>query len=340
MKNLWIIFCFSVITLQSSIQAEKGLFSSEKKGADLFKWIKTTKSELDSKSKLATTAAGPIEYVKKGNGPVVLCLHGAPGGYDQSLLIGSNLIRRGFTVLAVSRPGYLRTPISVGQSIEEQADALKALLDTLHISKVAVLGFSAGGPVALEFALRYPERTWGVVLESIGVPTSDTAMYEIYNLLLSSGTVPDYGPWLFYLSTRLHAKTTAKVIIPLDTYLTNNPFQKRIGYILSHKNQLNFFKQLMYSVIPLSLRQVGLNNDINGINPWLSFPYGTLTIPTIIVQARDDSNGSYIDAQSIASQIPQAQLITVEGSGHLIWLGKETHKWENQVANFLKSLKP
>ncbi|TFG27957.1 hypothetical protein EU528_11965 [Candidatus Thorarchaeota archaeon] len=48
--------------------------------------------------------------------------------------------------MTVSRPGYLRTPISTGVAFENQADAIAALLDELDIPQAAVLGASAGTP--------------------------------------------------------------------------------------------------------------------------------------------------------------------------------------------------
>lgn len=53
-----------------------------------------------------------------------------------------------------------------------QADTFGALLDALEIERAAVLGFSAGGPPAIQFALRHPERTLSLVLASAHLPTS------------------------------------------------------------------------------------------------------------------------------------------------------------------------
>ena len=43
-------------------------------------------STLNAESEIAETALGEIEYILKGEGPVVLALHGGPGGYDQGKL--------------------------------------------------------------------------------------------------------------------------------------------------------------------------------------------------------------------------------------------------------------
>ncbi len=74
-----------------------------------------------------------------------------PGGYDQS--IASALSRpesiAGFKVIAISRPGYLRTPLQSGVTPAEQADVYAALLDELNIKTTIVYGASGGAPSAL-----------------------------------------------------------------------------------------------------------------------------------------------------------------------------------------------
>ena len=67
-------------------------------------------------------------------------------------------------MIAVSRFGYLRTPLPKDASAAAQADAHACLLDALNIKRAAVLGTSAGGPSSLQFALRHPDRTAALVL--------------------------------------------------------------------------------------------------------------------------------------------------------------------------------
>ena len=128
----------------------------------VFKSIYITK--LKSESQIYESSLGPIEYKIRGNnGPVVLIAHGTPGGHDQTIGHTS-----GYRVLTPSRPGYLRTPLSVGYTPLEQAAAFKELLDGLGIEKVIVIGISGGGPSSMEFAADFPERTLGLIaLEAV-----------------------------------------------------------------------------------------------------------------------------------------------------------------------------
>ena len=115
---------------------------------------------LTNNSLLIETSKGEIEYTLRGEqGPILLNLHGSPGGYDQTMEPGKN-----YRILTPSRPGYLRTALSNGLSPEEKADCFKALLDALEINKVFVMGVSGGGPSSIQFAARFPQSVYGLIL--------------------------------------------------------------------------------------------------------------------------------------------------------------------------------
>lgn len=70
--------------------------------------IRAARARVSSGSNVLNTPCGPIEYAEAGNGPPVLVIHGAGGGFDQGLELAQPLIDAGFRVTAVSRFGYLR----------------------------------------------------------------------------------------------------------------------------------------------------------------------------------------------------------------------------------------
>src|SRR5689334_7090573 len=122
------------------------------------------RARISQGSRIATSRCGPIEYAETGQGPPVLVVHGAGGGFDQGLELGEDLARAGFRVIAPSRFGYLRTPLPADASAEAQADAHACLLDALGIARAPVFGVSAGGPSSLQFCLRHPDRCKAMIL--------------------------------------------------------------------------------------------------------------------------------------------------------------------------------
>src|SRR5262245_45830880 len=126
--------------------------------------LAVARARLADASELVATPCGPIEYASVGAGPPILLVHGAGGGFDHGLAIGAPLATRGHRVVAMSRFGYLRTPLPADASAAAQADAHECLLDVLGIRRAAVVGFSAGAPSSLQLALRHPERCAALVL--------------------------------------------------------------------------------------------------------------------------------------------------------------------------------
>jgi pimeloyl-ACP methyl ester carboxylesterase len=110
--------------------------------------------------KTVVTALGVVEFAEIGEGPVVVAIHGAMGGYDQSLVLAQTIGNSDFRYIAISRPGYLGTPMGSGGTTEQQGDLVAALLDALGITKAGVIAVSGGGPCAVQFGLRIGTGAW------------------------------------------------------------------------------------------------------------------------------------------------------------------------------------
>lgn len=110
-------------------------------------------------SVVASLPAGPVEYRLEGDGlRTVVVFHG--GHMRAGLALGEEVYAgAGCTVLAPSRPGYGRTPLTTGTTAAGFADATAQLCKVLGIDRLAaVVGISAGGRTALSLAALH--RTW------------------------------------------------------------------------------------------------------------------------------------------------------------------------------------
>src|SRR5262245_48020810 len=115
-------------------------------------------------STVGDTSSGKVEYIDYGEGNAVLVLHGSPGGCDQGAVMGAFLEPRGFRVIAPSRPGYLRTPLSeMTKTQDEQADLELALMDSLGFERLAVMCWSGGGPSPYRLAPKHADRVADLV---------------------------------------------------------------------------------------------------------------------------------------------------------------------------------
>jgi pimeloyl-ACP methyl ester carboxylesterase len=320
------------------------------------RWLARRQRELDADSKVIETAAGPIEYKKRGSGPAVICLHGAFEGYDASFRMGENLVSKGFTVIGVSRPGYLRTPLSVGESAVEQAEAMMALMDSLGIDQAAVIGFSAGTLPAFQMAVLHPDRIWACVLEGVGSHPDDAqpgGLYDQMRLIISDDDLVeplDIATWILYTTARDDIKLTAETVLRTDVVdaMPDTELEQRIRFVKRSFPQSDFLKRFCFSLTPYSLRRDGIYNDIKdaySIDPWQDWvDAGILqdvTVPVQIIQGVWDSSGNHGEAKNlIAPNIPTANLVSVQGTGHFLWLGKNTTAWEKLMLSFLKNNAP
>ena len=86
--------------------------------------FKTDMREARARSSLGSivveTRCGRIEYQEAGTGIPLLSVHGSGGGFDQGMAFADGLVSQGIRVIAMSRFGYLRTPLPVDASAERR----------------------------------------------------------------------------------------------------------------------------------------------------------------------------------------------------------------------------
>jgi pimeloyl-ACP methyl ester carboxylesterase len=104
-----------------------------------------------------------------GNGAAVVLLHAGTGSARVWEHQWGPLVAAGYRVVAYDRRGYGRTTVDGGGPIGTAADDLLALADALGLTRFHVVGTAAGGIVAIDFALAFPQRLRSlVVANSLG----------------------------------------------------------------------------------------------------------------------------------------------------------------------------
>ena len=272
-------------------------------------WLPSHERALETGSRIATTPLGAIEYAVAGSGTPLLRIHGSPGGYDHA--IASARTRpddiAGFQVIAPSRPGYLRTPLSSGKTPAQQADLYAALLDQLQIERVIVWGVSGGGPSALQFAVRHPQRTLGLVLI---VPALQSRTQYDGPLASQSATTLLLQDFSFWVGMTLMNERLAAVTMP----------KMMPGFDAGDPLQMALVQEIGLGFIPAGLRTAGRANDIEqyrdlGIE---ALPLETLSVPTLILHGTADTNAPYAGSKAVAGRMPNAELVTYAGGDHYV----------------------
>ncbi len=261
---------------------------------------------LAGQSELARTPLGTVEYAIQGEGPPVLVIHGAGGGFDQGLLLAEAVGGPGRKRISVSRFGYLRSPLPVDSSTAAQADALAALLTELEIERVDVLAMSGGAPPALQLAARHPERVGAMVLLSPapftpfgGDVKGRPVPAGVYTAIAGS----DVGFWVM----RRLAPGTLRAA-----------FDARPELLEGAPEDVDFVDRLVDGFQPASGRLAGLRNEISAVDPEAAYDLEAIGAPVLVVHAADDRLNPIAISETIAARIKTAKFIRYETGGHLL----------------------
>jgi pimeloyl-ACP methyl ester carboxylesterase len=281
-----------------------------------------------SGSKLVETPCGRIEYADQGTGPVIFAIHGAGGGFDQSIELARDFLPAGYRVVAPSRFGYLRTPLPADASPMAQADAHACLLDALEIRAAIVVGGSMGAPSAMQLCLRHPDRCAALILlfpitfaphPSNEPPPHPSAFAQFtMDTMLKS----DFAFWAVSKSARDTVMKTILATPPADFEKAPPDEQQRA-------------LEIMRNIEPISQRAQGLKNDAAVAPSVPRYEVEKIAAPTLVIAAQDDLFGTFTGGRYTAEHIPGARFVGYPTGGHvLVGHGSDVR---SELADFLTS---
>lgn len=268
------------------------------------------------------TRFGTIEYAHRGDGTPLLISHGVLGSHVESFDgWWSKLPGHGFHVIAPSRFGYFGSTLPVAASPADQADAYALLLDHLAVDRAVVLAFSAGSGSALEFSRRHADRVIGSIFACCrlgGGVTTGRALKPVLRLAYGSDR-------LFWIFKKLLPTAFSRMMgIPK-------------GYRPASREEADAIAASRELLFPLRPRREGAVFDGYVSNMVADrFPLEELTVPALVINARDDPLAPYRFAADAASRIPGARLATIEAGGHF-FMGHDTEVRE-AIDGFVREL--
>jgi pimeloyl-ACP methyl ester carboxylesterase len=280
-------------------------------------WLPITVSAVSAEAQSMPRAAGMIEvddvrlyHEVWGAGPPVVLI----AGLSASLWLWEKQLpelSRHFRTIAFDNRGAGRSGAPQGPyTIGRMADDVAGLLDALGVERAHVLGFSMGGFVAQEFALRYPERVDRLVLAatSAGGPTHVAAAPEVMAAFL-----PTAEPPREWIRNRLHLAYTAE-------YLRDpGRVERMIDLRLEHPQPPHGYRgQLAGAAV------FDRSGEVSRIRA-----------PTLILAAEGDPLVPVGNASYLAAQIPGSRLIVYEGLAHQF--NVEAHeRFNRDIVDFLR----
>jgi 2-succinyl-6-hydroxy-2,4-cyclohexadiene-1-carboxylate synthase len=232
-----------------------------------------------------------------GEGPPVVLLHGFTGRATNWRPVAERWPRLHALAVDITGHGDSESPPDPARyTMDAFADDLAAVLDALRVERAALVGYSMGGRVALNFALRHPGRLTALVLESASPGIRDPAER-------ASRVESDEA-----LARRLEREGIEAFVdywqsIPLWESQKSLPESKRAA--LREQRLRN-----SVSGLANSLRGMGA-----GAQGYLFGRLAELRMPTLFVAGALDERYAAL-AVAMAAEVPGAEARIIAGAGH------------------------
>lgn len=204
------------------------------------------------------------------------------------------------------------------KTMDAQVADLEAVRAALHLEKVALVGDSFGGMIAMAYAAAHPEHVARLVLSDSAAPSWKAMVH------LLPQAFPDVEEAEAKEERRLGEGSDAAARASLDAHfrmIFYSP-EKRDAY-MARMGDLGFEPQVSQAV-----SRATADIDLAPALPRFSFP-------TLVITGRYDLNVAPLTAWRIAHAIPHARFVVFEKSGHLPSY-EEPERYREVLTRFLQ----
>lgn len=250
----------------------------------------------------STTTAVPLYYEVVGNGPALCLINGyrLSGAAWPPPFIGSLATR--CTVMTFDNRGTGRShKPDCGYEFGNQAGDVVGLLNDLDLPRVHLLGFSMGGAIAQEVAIRYPERIDRLILFGTfcgGIWSEPAPLSVLMRLVVTGDQTPEEA---------------ARQAWPV----TYSP-----DYLKTHAAAV---EQQMHRELEHPTPTVAAQRQMDALRKFDSYRrLQRISAPTLVTTGTHDMLVKPRNSAILASRIPNARLELLADLGHrAIWEAPE-----------------
>ena len=262
-------------------------------------------------------------YEVQGEGLPLLFIHGGYGGPFTSLvppteLPGSFLGGTARTITYDRRCAGRSEYVLSEYTNEDLAADAAALLDHLNVDAAIVIGTSAGGPIALQFALSWPER-----VIALGLPNTGAALMSLSPYAEGDERLEAMGARLALVRERIAPIERARsegdravfesrkdeLRAPPTEDSISTQLRPRLAELTAALGAVSDDELFTYSTG--QLRNMGAALGVN-----LTGRLGELEMRTFIVHGTKDELVPFQFGLDLASGIPDAEFHEIDGAGH------------------------
>jgi pimeloyl-ACP methyl ester carboxylesterase len=266
-------------------------------------------------------------FVKVGQGPVLLLLHGLGCDHTTWEPVIDALAKR-YTVIAPDLLGH-------GQSAKPRADysvggyanAMRDLITVLGIDKVTVVGHSFGGGIAMQFAYQFPERTERLIL------------------VASGGLGPEVSPAIRAITTLGFHQVMGLLTLPGVRHVGMAGLRALSGAPLKHARDLDEVANI-YDSFKDPYARHAIQHVVRAVVDWrgqivtmADRAYLTEAMPMCVVWGRDDSVIPVRHANHVGDLAPKARVEVIPNAGHFPHKD-HPHRFAKIVHEFIRTTQP
>ena len=285
--------------------------------------------ELSRPTAIACLPAGQVEYrLDRRGDAVVVVFHG--GHMRAGLALGEEVFAAaGCTILVPSRPGYGRTPLSTGTSVEEYTDVVRELCAHLGIARVAAaVGISGGGPTAATLAARHADLVERLILVSaVGwLPYPDRRTRLGAHLAFTAMT--EHLTWAgVHTLARVAPDACLRMML---RSLSTRPVDEVVAALRAEDRAM---------LLALFAQMRSGRGFLNDLRPTPDIT-ARIDQPTLVIATRTDGGVPFAHARSLASTIRHAELVESRAHSHFVWLGADWLAIAERIRAFLDTEPP
>jgi pimeloyl-ACP methyl ester carboxylesterase len=273
-----------------------------------------------------------VEYRLERRGPrTVLMMHG--GHMRASLPLGEEVFAdAGCTVLAPSRPGYGRTPVTTGSSLQGFAEVVAELCHHLGIGSVAaVVGQSAGGPSAVTMAARCPALVERLILQSAVGPLAWPDRRTRLGSRVVFSPLTEHLTWALIHTLVRRAPATGLRLLLRD--LSVQP----VGPVLSALAEPH--RALAAALFEQMRSGSGFCADLRDFTDIACYreTAAGVTQAALVIASPTDGAVPFAHARTLAAALPNARLIASEAPSHFIWFSDDYPAIAAAITSFLEA---
>jgi pimeloyl-ACP methyl ester carboxylesterase len=247
--------------------------------------------------------------------------------------MGRFLSDAGFEVIAVSRPGYLGTPLQPNATPEQQGDLLAALLDALAIDDAGLLVWSGGGPSGYGLAARHPDRVNSLVAAAaVSKPLEDNVPLE--ERIFARTTL---GNWFLQMLIRTAPKSTVKATIKTEGDLTRQEINALTDRVMADPALYDMVIELAFVVADYAPRKQGVLNDWHWFANVGDLGLERITAPALLIHGERDAEVGVDHSRHVQEQVPDAKLELLPRGTHIaLWIHTEVERVQAQAIAHLR----